>query len=76
MDDKLNLLITFSFYNSCKELKIKCNDKIKLKKLSLNRQIIAKLHNSQMQGVRGGAKFSCQKQSCRGTCAGDSCCEQ
>ena len=53
--------------------------KIKLKKLSLNKEVIAKLHDSQMLGVRGGAgmskKDSCKKGTCNGTCNGNSCCD-
>ena len=53
--------------------------KIKLKKLSLNKQTIARLQDSQMQGVRGG-RFSdgtwddsCAKNSCHGSCPNNSC---
>ena len=50
---------------------------IKLTKLSLNKEIIAKLHDSQMQGVRGGAGMStCALKSCKPTCADISCCDK
>ena len=48
--------------------------KIKLKKLSLNKQTIAKLHESQMTELRGGKAFTtCGDNSCKLTCGNTSC---